>query len=48
MLFVTRVILAVCYGLQKKCPKDSLHLEHFFCKTLQTIGQKTLNVSQIT
>jgi len=44
IVFSARIIFAVCYGLQQKCSKDSLYLEHFCCKTLQTFGEKILIV----
>jgi len=39
-----RDIFAVCFGLQQKCSKVSLYLEHFCCKSSQTFGEKSPNV----
>jgi len=47
LLLSTRNIFAVCFGLQQKCSKVSLYLEHFCCKPSQTFGEKFLNVWKV-
>jgi len=47
ILFSTRDISAVCYGLQQFCSKDSLHLEQNYCKSLQTFAGKSLIMLKI-